>query len=114
MSNVDRNTTPLKSEDKKSNFTDQSVDENLSERRVLRVGYLSIQNFIRDKKDEISAVSSKKFLSIIDEVDGMHHLGYVCYGVMEWRKEWNVRGNGMDERMQWIITISCLVWLPCE
>ncbi|MFS8011894.1 putative non-structural maintenance of chromosome element 4, Nse4/EID family [Helianthus anomalus] len=74
MSNVDRNTTSLKSEDKKSNFTDQSVDENLSERRVLRVGYLSIQNFIRDKKDEISAVSSKRFLSIIDEVDGMHHL----------------------------------------
>lgn len=28
-----------------------------------------------DKKDEISAVSSKRFLSIMDEVDGMHHLG---------------------------------------
>ncbi|KAJ0465193.1 putative Nse4/EID family protein [Helianthus annuus] len=81
MSNVDRNTTPLKSEDKKSNFTNQSVDENLSERRVLRVGYLSIQNFIRDKKDEISAVSSKKFLSIIDEVDGMHHLG-ILYAML--------------------------------
>ncbi|KAJ0786157.1 hypothetical protein HanOQP8_Chr02g0052051 [Helianthus annuus] len=32
---------------------------------------------------------------------------------MEWTKEWNGRGNGMDEGMQWIITIPCLVWLPC-
>lgn len=30
-----------------------------------------------DKKDEISAVSSKKFLSVMDEVDGMHHLGMI-------------------------------------
>ncbi|KAJ0548125.1 hypothetical protein HanIR_Chr08g0380001 [Helianthus annuus] len=32
---------------------------------------------------------------------------------MEWTNEWNERGNGMDEGMQWIITIPCLVWLPC-
>ncbi|KAI3793715.1 hypothetical protein L1987_36336 [Smallanthus sonchifolius] len=71
--NADRKERPKK-EDSEGTVTDQSVDENFSERRVLRFGYLSIQNFIRDKKDEISAVSSKKFLSIINEVDGMHHL----------------------------------------
>ncbi|KAI7746227.1 hypothetical protein M8C21_017692 [Ambrosia artemisiifolia] len=72
--NSDRNTKPPKSEDKEDDVADQSVDENFKERRVLRYGYLSIQNLIRDKKDEISAVSSKRFLSIINEVDGMHHL----------------------------------------
>ncbi|KAL8247352.1 hypothetical protein R6Q59_008568 [Mikania micrantha] len=71
--NDDRKKRP-KTEDNECIVTDQSVDENFTERRVLRFGYLSIQNFIRDKKDEISAVSSKKFLSIINEVDGMHHL----------------------------------------
>ena len=43
----------------------------------------------------------------------LQHLGSVWYGVMEWMREWNGRGNGMDEGMQWIITIPCLVWLPC-
>ena len=32
---------------------------------------------------------------------------------MEWTREWNGRGNGMDKVMEWIITIPCLVWLSC-
>ncbi|XP_076897421.1 non-structural maintenance of chromosomes element 4 homolog A-like [Bidens hawaiensis] len=71
---TDRNKQP-KMEDTEDTVTDdQSANDNFSKRRVLRHSYLSIQNLIRDKKDEISAVSSKRFLSIIDEVDGMHHL----------------------------------------
>ncbi|XP_023751578.1 non-structural maintenance of chromosomes element 4 homolog A [Lactuca sativa] len=53
---------------------DQSNDQNYIQRRVLRSGYLSIQSYIRDRSDEIAAASSNKFISIIDEVDEMHHL----------------------------------------
>ncbi|KAJ0946462.1 hypothetical protein HanRHA438_Chr01g0004241 [Helianthus annuus] len=42
------------------------------------------------------------------------NLGFVWYGVMEWTGKWNGRGNEMDEVMELIITIPCLVWLPCE
>ncbi|XP_076913186.1 non-structural maintenance of chromosomes element 4 homolog A-like [Bidens hawaiensis] len=69
------NQTDINKQPKDTVTDDQSADDNFSKRRVLRHSYLSIQNLIRDKKDEISAVSSKWFLSIMDEVDGMHHLG---------------------------------------
>ncbi|KAK1409881.1 hypothetical protein QVD17_36410 [Tagetes erecta] len=71
--NSDRKKKP-KTENKDYTGADQSADDNLTKRRSLRFGYLSIQNVIRDKKDEITAVSSKSFLSLIEEVDGMHHL----------------------------------------
>ncbi|CAI9273042.1 unnamed protein product [Lactuca saligna] len=52
----------------------QSDDQNFAQRRVLRSGYLSIQSYIRDRRDEIAAANSKKFIAIIDEVEEMHHL----------------------------------------
>ncbi|KVI09424.1 non-structural maintenance of chromosomes element 4 homolog A-like [Cynara cardunculus var. scolymus] len=54
--------------------TDQTDDQAYTERRFLRSGYLTIQNLIRDKRYEIAAPTSKKFQSIIDEVNEMHHL----------------------------------------
>ncbi|KAK9061501.1 hypothetical protein SSX86_018683 [Deinandra increscens subsp. villosa] len=61
-----------KMEDKEDTI-DLSVDENFTVRRFLRFGYLSIQNLIRETKDELSAASSMRFLSVINEVNGMHH-----------------------------------------
>ncbi|XP_023751579.1 non-structural maintenance of chromosomes element 4 homolog B-like [Lactuca sativa] len=52
----------------------QSNDQKYTQRRDLRSGYLSIQSYIRGRRDEIAAANSKEFISIIDEVDGMHHL----------------------------------------
>nr|XP_043634533.1 non-structural maintenance of chromosomes element 4 homolog A-like [Erigeron canadensis] len=48
-------------------------EQDFTQRRFIRSGYLSIQNLIRDRRDLIAAPTSNKFLSIIDEVEGMHH-----------------------------------------
>lgn len=45
---------------------------------------LLTSNYVTDKKDEIAAGSTKKFQSILNEVDGMHHLGiYILYSLMD-------------------------------
>ncbi|KAI3721943.1 hypothetical protein L2E82_32963 [Cichorium intybus] len=71
--NGDRKNRP-KREDTDGIVTDQFDDQSFTQRTVLRSGYLSIQRFIRDRRDEIAAAGSKKFISLIDEVNGMHHL----------------------------------------
>ncbi|XP_071708194.1 non-structural maintenance of chromosomes element 4 homolog A-like [Rutidosis leptorrhynchoides] len=75
MSSINENPKKRpKSEKSGANVTDQFDSEDSAQRRVLRSGYLSIHNFIREQKDEIAVASTKKFQSILDEVDGMHHL----------------------------------------
>ncbi|KAI3748298.1 hypothetical protein L6452_11285 [Arctium lappa] len=72
--NGDRKRPHPKMEDLEGTVTDHSDDQAYTERRFLRSGYLTIQNLIRDKRYEIAATTSKKFQSIINEVNEMHHL----------------------------------------
>lgn len=65
---------PLKREDLEANVIDLTDDQAYTDRRFLRSGYLTIQNLIRDKRYEIADPTSKKFQSLIDEVNEMHHL----------------------------------------
>ncbi|KAM7497351.1 hypothetical protein LguiA_021765 [Lonicera macranthoides] len=44
------------------------------ERRVVRSGYIAIQNLINVRKDDIARTDSNKFMSIIQEVEGLHQL----------------------------------------
>lgn len=53
---------------------DGSGPEDVGQRRLLRSRYLAVKSLICDERDDISKADSKKFASIINEVESLHHL----------------------------------------
>lgn len=48
--------------------------EDVGQRRLLRSRYLAVKSLICDERDDISKADSKKFASIINEVESLHQL----------------------------------------
>ncbi|KAG7600166.1 Non-structural maintenance of chromosome element 4 C-terminal [Arabidopsis suecica] len=50
----------------------QEEEQGISDRRILRSKYLSLQNEINDSKDDLMKIDSDKFSRIINEVENLH------------------------------------------